>query len=92
MPIEQKEFERSSINLEEEIVSFLNARRGRAFTSDEIMNATNFRTDFDLHGTTKISVFVVANFVAVLNDLVAKGRIRRKVVNNRMYFIAVDAP
>jgi len=92
MPIDRKEFERSPINLEEEIISFLNAHSGKAFTSDEIMNATNLHTDFDLHVTTKISVFVVANFVAVLHDLAAKGRIRRKVANNRMYFIAVDAP
>jgi hypothetical protein len=91
MPITRKEFEKSSISLEEEIVAFLNARRGKAYTSDEIMNATNFRADFDLNTTTRISVFVVANFVAVLHDLVAKGKIRRKVVNNRMYFIAVDA-
>jgi hypothetical protein len=91
MPIARKEFERSSVNLEEEILAFLNARRGKAYTSDEIMNATNFHTDFDLRVTTKISVFVVANFVACLNDLASKGKIRRKIVNNRMYFIAVEA-
>lgn len=91
MPITRKEFEKSSLNLEEEIVAFLNAHRDKAYTSDEIINATNLRADFDLDATTRISVFVVANFVAILHDLVAKGKIRRKVVNNRMYFIAVDA-
>jgi len=90
MPIDKKEFERSSINLEEEIVAFLRARKGKAYTSDEIMSATNLRTDFDLQVTTKYSIFVVANFVAILHDLVAKGKIRRKVVNNRVYFIASD--
>jgi len=78
--------------LEEEVLTFLNARKGKAYTSDEIMNATSFHTDFDLHETMKISVFVVANFVAFLHDLAAKGKIRRKVVKNRMYFTAVDVP
>lgn len=89
MPIEREEFERSSKDLEEEIISFLSARRGKAFTSDEIMGSTSLHAYFDLHATMKIDTFVVANFVAVLHDLVAKGKIRRKVVNNRMYFIAL---
>ena len=88
MPIDKEEFEKASSSLEEEIISFLNERRGKAFTSDEIMGATSFRADFDLPMTTRVSTFVVANFIAVLHDLVGKGKIRRKVVNNRMYFIA----
>jgi len=89
MPIDKKEFETSPYNLEEEILSFLDARRGKAFTSDEIMGATSLRADFDLHTTMKIATFVVANFVAVLNNLVAQGKIKGKVVNNRMYFMAL---
>jgi uncharacterized protein YbcI len=92
MPISRREFERSRINLEKEILDFLNKRKGKAYTSDEIMGVTNFHTDFDLQTTAKISVFVVANFVAFLNDLAAKRKIRRKVVNNRMYFTAADTP
>jgi len=92
MPITQKEFKKSSIDLEKEIVAFLNARKDKAYTSDEIMGATNFHTDFDLQVTPKISFFVAANFVAFLNDLAAKGKIRRKVVNNRMYFTAAEKP
>jgi hypothetical protein len=76
------------VDLEKEVVSFLKAHKGRAYTSDEIMNVTNLHVDFDLQVTTKISVFVVANFVALLHDLATEGRIRRKVVNNRMYFMA----
>jgi hypothetical protein len=93
LPVTRREFVRSPVDLEGEIVSFLNAHKGKAYTSDEkIMGATNFHTDFDLHATIKISVFIVANFVAFLNDLGAKGKIQRKVVNNRMYFAAVDEP
>ena len=89
MPIDQKEFERSSVNLEEEILAFLNAHRSKAYTSDEIMNATSFHTEFDLIAAPKISVFIVANFVAFINDMAAEGKIKRKVVNNRMCFMAV---
>ena len=88
MPISKREFEKSRVDLEEEIISFLKAHKGRAYTSEEIMNVTNLHVDFDLQVTTKISVFVVSNFVALLHDLAAQGRIRRKVVNNRMYFMA----
>lgn len=88
MPIDKEEFEKVSKSLEKEIISFLNKHKEKAFTSDEIMKSTNFKADFDLPETTKISTFVVANFVAVLHDLVRKGKIERKVVNNRMYFIA----
>jgi len=92
MPITQKEFKKSSINLEKEIVAFLNARKDKAYTSDEIMGATNFRTEFDLQATPKISFFIAANFVAFLNDMATKGKIRRKVVNNRMYFTTAEKP
>jgi hypothetical protein len=89
MPIDQKEFERSSVNLEEEILAFLKAHRGKAYTSDEVMNATSFHMEFDLVVAPKICVLIVANFVAFVNDMAAEGKIKRKVVNNRMYFMAV---
>ena len=88
MPIAREEFEKVSKSLEEEITSFLNKHKEKAFTSDEIMGSTSFQANFDLPTTTKISTFVVANFVAVLHDLVREGKIERKVVNNRMYFTA----
>jgi hypothetical protein len=90
MPIEKEKFVMVSSNLEEEIASFLNARKGKAFTSEEIMGSTSFHVDFDSPGTSKVSTFIAANFVAVLHDLVGKGQITRKVVNNRMYFIATE--
>ena len=87
MPIEKEKFVKVSNNLEEEIASFLKARKGKAFTSEEIMGSTSFHVDFDSPVTSKLSTFVAANFVAVLQDLVSKEKISRKVVNNRMYFI-----
>ena len=90
MPITRKEFERRSINLEKEIVDFLNTHKGNAYTSDEIMNATSFHTEFDLEAAPKTTVLIAANFVAFLNDLAARGDIRRKVINNRMYFSVIE--
>ncbi len=52
------------------------------------MGSTSFNVDFDVPGTSKMATFMVANFVSVLQDLVSKGKISRKVVNNRMYFRA----
>jgi hypothetical protein len=91
MPITRKEFEKRSVDLEKEIVDFLDAHVDNAYTSDEIMNATSFHTEFDLDAAPKTTVLIAANFVAFLNDLAARGDIRRKVVNNRMYFTAVEA-
>jgi len=75
--------------LEKEILAFLEANREKAYTSDEVMYKTSFQTQLDLTAAPKISVFIAANFVAFINDMAAKGEIKRKVVNNRMYFIAV---
>jgi hypothetical protein len=91
MPITRKEFERRAINLEKEIVDFLEAHRDNAYTSDEIMNATSFHTDFDLEAAPRTTVLIAANFAAFINDLAARGEIRREVVNNRMYFTTFDA-
>jgi hypothetical protein len=90
LPITRKEFEKRATNLEKEIVDFLNAHKGNAYTSDEVMNATSFQTEFDLEGAPKITVLRVANFVAFINDLAARGEIRREVVNNRLYFSAFE--
>jgi hypothetical protein len=90
MPIEKEKFMKVPSNLEAEIVSFLRARKGKAFTAEEIMGSTSFHVDFDLPITSKTSTFVAANFVAVLHELVGKGQVARNVVNNRMYFIAAE--
>ena len=88
MPIDKKKFERVSNRLEEEILSFLKKHKGKAFTADEIMREASFYVYLDLPVSSKTSSFMVANFVAVLHDLVSKGVISRKVVDNRMYFMA----
>lgn len=88
-PIGRKEFEKGSANLKKEILDFLNANKEKAFTAEEIMTKTSLKTDMDLETAPKISVFIAANFVAFLNNIAAEGNIKRKVVNNRMYFMSV---
>jgi hypothetical protein len=89
-PIERKEFEKGfSIKLKEEILAFLKKNKDKAYTAEEIMCGTSFQTSFDLEAAPKVSVFVAANFTAFLNGLVADGWIKRNVVSNRMYFMAV---
>ena len=90
MPIDKEKFEMVSIKLEDEIISFLKKRPEKAFTADEIMGSTSFHIDFDLAGTSKIAMFMAANFVSILQDLVSKGKLSRKLVHNRMYFMASE--
>ena len=90
MPIHKEEFENGKLSssLEEEIISFLNERKEGGFTSEEIMGGVRFYTDFDSPVTAKMSTFAIADFIALLYDLVRRGRVRMKVVSNRMYFMA----
>ena len=74
VPIDKEKFEKVSIKLEEEIISFLKKRQEKAFTAIEIRGAS-FHVDFDVPGTSKTAIFMVANFVSVLQDLVNKGKI-----------------
>lgn len=91
MPVDKEGFinGKHSSSIEEEIVYFLNERRESGFTSEEIMGGVHLHTDFDTPVTTKISTFAVADFIALLYDLVRQGRVSMKVVSNRMYFMAV---
>ncbi|NIQ06335.1 MAG: hypothetical protein GWO20_11620, partial [Candidatus Korarchaeota archaeon] len=89
MPIQKSEFDngRRSSSLEDEIISFLSERKEVGFTSEEIMGGVRFYTDFRTPVTAKISTFSIADFIALLYDLVRKGKVRMKVVDNRMYFM-----
>ena len=87
MPIDKENFESTPIELEDEIISFLKKRSEKAYTAEEIMRSTSFHVVFDVPGTSQLATFMVANFVSVLQDLVCKRKISRKVVNNRMYFM-----
>ena len=90
MPIDKMEFQNGKISSswEEEIISFLNDRKEDGFTSQEIMTATNCHPDFATPEVAMISTFAIADFTNLLYDLVRRGRIRMKVVRDRMYFMA----
>lgn len=90
MPIGKEEFESGRLHgtVEEAIVSFLNERKEGAFTSQEIMGGVDFHTDFSTPEVATMSSFAIADFTALLYDLVRKGKVKMKVVRGRMYFMA----
>ncbi|UCB59754.1 MAG: hypothetical protein JSW72_06390 [Candidatus Bathyarchaeota archaeon] len=90
MPINKQEFENGKLHsrLEDEILSFLDERKGRAFTSQEIMEGIRYHTEFSTPEISKMSTFAIADFTAFLQHLIEKGKITMKIVRGRMYIIA----
>ncbi len=92
MPISRHEFENGKPHgeLEEEIISFLNERKDKAFTSQEIMEGIRYHTEFSTPEISKMSTFTIADFSTFLHHLVEKGRIKMKIVRGRMYVMAME--
>jgi len=90
MPIDKEKFEDGKLhsNVEDDIISFLKERKEGAFTSQEIMGGVHLHTDFSTPEIAKMSTFAIADFTALLYDLVKKGKVKMKVVSGRMYFMA----
>jgi len=91
MPLDKEKFESGELcgKVENEIISFLNERKGDAFMSQEIMAGVHLHTDFSTPEIAKISTFAIADFTALLYDLVKQGKVKMKVVRGRMYFMTV---
>lgn len=89
-----KKFEGGKLHtaVEEEMLSFLKERKDGAFTSQEILAGIRCPMDFSTPEISKMSTFTIAYFTTVLNDLVRRGTIRMKVINNRIYFTVADNP
>jgi hypothetical protein len=92
MPINKREFQNGKLHseVEERVVSFLNERKNRAFTSQEVMEGINYHTEFSTPEIAKMSTFAVADFTSLLYDLAKRGPISMKIVRGRMFFIAPD--
>ncbi len=89
MPIDKEKFAAGKLHsrVEDDVFSFLSERKERAFTSQEIMGAVHFNTDFGTPEIAKMSTFAIADFTALLYDMVRKGKVKMKVVRGRMYFM-----
>ncbi len=89
MPINKSEFEDGKLHskVEEEIIAFLKEREERAFTSQEIMGGIHLHTEFSTPEITKMSTFAIADFTALLYDLVKRGTITMRIIRNRMHFM-----
>lgn len=92
MPITKNEFENGKIHstLEEEIVTFLNERKDRAFTSQEIMEGLSYHAAFSTPEISRMSTFTIADFTTFLHHLVEKEKIKMKIVRGRMYIMAAS--
>ncbi|MDG6222434.1 MAG: hypothetical protein IAX21_11795 [Candidatus Bathyarchaeota archaeon] len=92
MPITKQKFEGGKLHskVEEEIVNFLKDRKDGAFTSQEIMGGIHYHTDFTTPEISRMSTFVIADFITLLHAMVRHGTIKMKVVGNRMYFTLAD--
>ncbi len=90
MPIEKQEFRNGKLHnkVEEEIVTFLNERAKRAYTSQEIMDGINYHTEFTTPEITKRSTFAIADFTAFLHQLAMREKVKMKIVRGRMYYMA----
>ena len=90
MPIDKEKFEGGKLHnkMEDDINSFLKERKEGAFTSQEIMAGMHLHIDFGTPEIAKMSTFAIADFTALLYDLVRKGKVKIKVVRGRMYFMA----
>ncbi len=88
MPVDNKEFENGDPRgkMAEEIIAFLKERKEGAFTSQEIMGGLHYHTDFSTLEVAKMSTFAIADFTALLHDLVKEEKIKMKIIRGRMYF------
>jgi hypothetical protein len=96
MPIEKEEFQdgKPRSKLEDDIILFLKERGEKAYTSEEIMGGLEyFHTDFSNPDIAQMSTFAIADFTALLYDLVNKRRITMKAIKGQMHFLtAEDTP
>jgi hypothetical protein len=90
LPISRSEFESGQIlsDLEKRIISFLEKGHAQAFTSDEIMDGINFQTDFSNVVVGLLSGIAILGFPTILNNLVAKGKIRINIIKGQYYYLA----
>ena len=91
MPIVKQKFESGKLHskVEDEIISFLKDRKTGAFTSQEIMGGIQYHTDFSTPEISRMSTFAIADFTALLHDLVKRRSIKMKIVGNRMYYMII---
>ena len=92
MPIKGKEFKAGKLEseLEKKIVSFFNENKEEAFEPNEIIDAVNFQTDYSTLKESMVSNIGIHGFIATLDELVSKGKIEKKFINDRFYYRACE--
>ena len=89
MPIEKSEFDSGVVlsELEKSAVSFLENNRNKAFTMLEIMDGINLQTNFGDLWTAIESGIIIFGMPTILNNLVAKGKIKTNIINGILYYM-----
>ncbi len=86
----EQELEKAAAKVEDCILYFLNERKERAFTSEEIMGGLSIDIDFSNAETMKMSTYMIADFTALLYDLVKREKLEMKYLDGRMHFMATE--
>jgi len=89
--LNQREYGKNAGKEEDRIVSFLTERKGRGYTPEEIMGGLHIDIDFTNPETSRMSTFSIAEFIALLCDLVRKEKVEMTFIDGRMYFMASEA-
>jgi len=83
--------QKKTASIEEDcILYFLNERKEESFTSEEIMGGLGIHIDFSNTETSKMSTFAIADFTALLYDLVRRDKVEMKFIEGRMRFVASE--
>jgi hypothetical protein len=88
--LNNKEEEKTAGKEEDCVLYFLNERKERGFTTEEIMGGLSIDVDFSNPETSKMSTFMIADFTALLYDLVRREKLEMKYVDGRMYFMVSE--
>jgi len=89
--LNQREHEKNAGKGEDRIISFLTERKGRGYTPEEIMGGLHIDVDFSNPETSKMSTFSIAEFIALIYDMVRKEKVEMTFVDGRMYLMAIEA-
>jgi hypothetical protein len=89
MPIEKSEFDSGVVlsELEKAVVSFLEKNRNNAFTSIEIMDGINVKTNFSDLWKAIASGIIIFGMPTILNNLVVKGKIKTNIIKGTQYYM-----
>ena len=86
MPIEEHEFEagKKDIEIEKNILAFLQKNKIKAFTVDEIKEGTGYQINVhDILWDTTLNI----GFIFILDRLIKQGKVKSKIIDLKTYYM-----